>query len=242
MTIIMSFRQWRHYLEDVFEIEVWSDHANLRWFMSQMMLNSHQAHWLIQLMSYNFIIQYHQDSLNLTDESLWRLNYIMKQNERCHESSSILICSEKSQQSKKHHENDLISACSKEFWLILTLTSSSSSTLIKSSSIFWQMSNLIFMLVNKLVTVTLETGRQYSYYIRDADLKAECLIQVLSLQAITQSKIRLTADNLVSFRKTTSFDSLIRKSTSFNSLNVRKKKLSILNLIKDIQEFNSQCR
>ena len=88
MTIVMSFKQWRHYLESISEIEVWSDHANLKWFMSQTVLNSHQACWLIQLMSYNFTIQYCQDTLNLADESSWRLNYIMmKQSERCHESA-----------------------------------------------------------------------------------------------------------------------------------------------------------
>ena len=75
---------------------------------------------------------------------------------------------------------------------------------------------------------------------------------MLLLQAITQSKIRLTADNLILFRKivsfdsfireTASFDSLIRESTSFDSLNIRKKKFSILNLIKDVQEFNLLCR
>ena len=76
MIIVMSFRQWRHYLESVLEIEVWSDHANLKWFMSQTVLNDCQACWLIQLTSYNFIIQYHQDNLNSADESLWRSDYI----------------------------------------------------------------------------------------------------------------------------------------------------------------------
>ena len=71
MTIVMSFKQWRHYLEDVLEIEVWSDHANFKQFMSQMMLNSCQACWLIQLTSYDFTIQYSQDTLNPVNESSW---------------------------------------------------------------------------------------------------------------------------------------------------------------------------
>ena len=58
MAIVMSFRQWRHYLEGVPEIEVWSDHANLKQFMSQMVLNGCQACWLIQLAPYDFTIQY----------------------------------------------------------------------------------------------------------------------------------------------------------------------------------------
>ena len=163
----------------------------------------------------------------------------------------MLICSEKFWQNEKHYENNLTSACSKEFQstyendftLICFQESHSQNERHHESSLtFWQMSDLILMLVNKLVTAMLRAGEQYSYHIRRTDSETEYLIQVLSLQAITWSKIRLTADNLVSFRKTTSFDSLIRKSTSFNSLNVRKKKLSILNLIKDIQEFDLQCR
>ena len=35
-----------------------------------------------------------------------------------------------------------------------------------------------------------------------------------------------------------SFDNLIQKSTSFSSLNISKKKFSILDLIKDIQELD----
>ena len=109
------------------------------------------------------------------------------------------------------------------------------------------------MLVNKLVTITLEADKQYSYHIRETDLKAEDLIQVLSLQAITQSKIRLAADDLMSLnsetllssslsQKTVLLSILIRKTTSFSSFNVREKKLNILNLIKIIQEFNLLCR
>ena len=96
MTIVMSFRQWRHYLESVLEIEVWSDHANLKWFMSQTVLNDCQVCWFIQLTSYDFTIQYCWGSLNSADESFQRLNYMQtEQNERCHESSSMLINSEK---------------------------------------------------------------------------------------------------------------------------------------------------
>ncbi len=91
MTIVMSFRQWRHYLENVLKIEVWSDHANLKQFMSQTVLNSCQAHWLIQLISYDFIIQYHQDSLNSADKSSQRLNYIVKLSKEHEDSMSEQI-------------------------------------------------------------------------------------------------------------------------------------------------------
>ena len=125
---------------------------------------------------------------------------------------------------------------------------------VDSSSIskltFWWVDNLISTLINKLATAVLRAGGQYSYNIRGTDLKAESLIQVLSLQMITWSKIRLTADDLVSYRKTlnslsqrTVFLSIfISESISYSSLNFSKKNTIILNLIKDTQEFNSQCR
>jgi hypothetical protein len=43
MAIVMSFQQWRHYLEGSPEVEVWSDHENLKRFMSQTTLNGRQA-------------------------------------------------------------------------------------------------------------------------------------------------------------------------------------------------------
>ena len=125
----------------------------------------------------------------------------------------------------------------------------------------WQIDDLISILINKLATVTLRVSRQYSCHIRETDFKTKCLIQVLSLQATTQSKIKLTADNLVSYRKTLNslsqkivssdifisqktvlLNIFISESTTYSSLNFSKKNTAILSLIKNIQEFNSQCR
>ena len=57
------------------------------------------------------------------------------------------------------------------------------------------------MLVNKLATAMLETDKQYSCCIRRTDSEMKNLIQVLSLQAIIQLKVKLIANNLVSFRE-----------------------------------------
>jgi hypothetical protein len=46
------------------------------------------------------------------------------------------------------------------------------------------MSDLILTLVNKLATVMLRAGEQYSYHIRETNSETEYLIQVLSLQVI----------------------------------------------------------
>ena len=70
----------------------------------------------------------------------------------------------------------------------------------------------------------------------------------------------MTADDFISFKKALKsfsqkivffdifikkimfFDNFIRESTFFDNLNIKKKKSSILNLIKNIQEFDSLCR
>ncbi len=120
------------------------------------------------------------------------------------------------------------------------------------------------MLVNKLATVVLiRADEQYDCQVRDADLKTEDLIQVLSLQIITQSKIRLTADDLESYRETNNLNyretndlnyretndldfkemkSSTLNESELNDLDVVKNKSSILSLIKDIQEFDLLCR
>jgi hypothetical protein len=43
LAIVWSFKQWQHYLEGAPGIEVWSDHKNLKKFMSQTSLNVQQA-------------------------------------------------------------------------------------------------------------------------------------------------------------------------------------------------------
>ena len=155
--------------------------------MSQIILNDHQACWLIQLTSYDFIIQYYWDTLNSADESSQRSDYMQtEQNEKCHESNLTLIST------KRHHESSL-----KQSQLMFTIQNSDSSLISIEDKSAWQIDDLMSMLVNKLVTVMLEVSRQYSYYIRETDSETECLIQVLSLQMITWSKIRLTADNLM---------------------------------------------
>jgi transposase InsO family protein len=76
LAIVLSFRQWRHYLEGAPEIEVWSDHQNLKQFMSQTVLNGRQVRWLMQLAPYDFTIHYRKGSLNPADGPSRRPDYI----------------------------------------------------------------------------------------------------------------------------------------------------------------------
>ena len=43
MAIVMSFRHWRHYLEGAQDVEVFSNHQNLKKFIDQTSLNGRQA-------------------------------------------------------------------------------------------------------------------------------------------------------------------------------------------------------
>src|SRR5204863_7383058 len=96
----------------------------------------------------------------------------------------------------------------------------------------------------------LRADKQYNYHIKETDFKTECLIQVLLLQAITQSKFRLTANNFISYKeifnsfsqKIVFLSIFISEFMLYNSLNFSKKNITILSLIKNIQEFDLQCR
>ena len=155
-------------------------------------------------------------------------------------------------QNKRHHKSTekLHESSLKQFQSMFIQNNSSSSISVEDKLTFWQIDDLISILVNKLAIVILRTDEQYSCHIRETDFKTKYLIQVLSLQVITQLKIRLIADDFVSYKKNFNnfsqkimfSDIFINESTSYNSLNFSKKNTIIFSLIKNIQEFNLQCR
>jgi hypothetical protein len=59
-----------------------------------------------------------------------------------------------------------------------------------------QVNNLILILANKLAIIIYKAGMQYSL-IRVSNFQTRSMIRVLFLQIITQSRIRLAANNLV---------------------------------------------
>jgi len=66
LTIVDSFKQWRLYLEESrHQVQVYTDHKNLLYFMIMKVLNQKQVKWLKELLSYNFQIQYWKKSENL---------------------------------------------------------------------------------------------------------------------------------------------------------------------------------
>ncbi|OQE16552.1 hypothetical protein PENFLA_c027G03970 [Penicillium flavigenum] len=66
--IVHSFQHWRHYLDgSKYPIEVLSDHANLRTFMTQQKLNGRQARWCMFLTPFDFIIKHRLGKTNPAD-------------------------------------------------------------------------------------------------------------------------------------------------------------------------------
>ena len=74
--IVWSFQEWRHYLEGAPNIEVWSDHENLKGFMQQKTLNGRQVRWLLKLAPYDFTIHYRKGKLNPADGPSRRPDYV----------------------------------------------------------------------------------------------------------------------------------------------------------------------
>jgi len=89
-------------------------------------------------------------------------------------------------------------------------------------------------LINKLVIAAYKANEQ-CILIRASNFQTKSLIKVLCLQVISQSKIKLTADNLISIKDV---NLILLKLTLFSSLTINKKKTSILDLIKDAQELD----
>jgi hypothetical protein len=76
LAIVKSFEHWRHYLDGAKGTEVYSDHQNLKDFMSQTKLDSRQTRWLIKLLPYDFHLFYRKGTLNPADGPSRRPDYL----------------------------------------------------------------------------------------------------------------------------------------------------------------------
>ncbi len=55
LAVIRALEDWRHFLEGAHhEVEIWTDHKNLEYFMSAKKLNRRQARWSLYLSRFNF--------------------------------------------------------------------------------------------------------------------------------------------------------------------------------------------
>jgi len=59
LAVIRCLEAWRHFLEGAKgKFEIWSDHKNLEYFMSNQKLNRRQARWALYLSRFNFVLKH----------------------------------------------------------------------------------------------------------------------------------------------------------------------------------------
>jgi len=59
LAIICTLKEWRHFLEGAIHlVEIWTDHKNLKYFMTAKKLNRHQAHWSLHLARFDFLLHH----------------------------------------------------------------------------------------------------------------------------------------------------------------------------------------
>jgi len=59
LAIICALEEWRHFLEGATHpVEIWTDHKNLKYFMTAKKLNRRQARWSLHLARFNFLLHH----------------------------------------------------------------------------------------------------------------------------------------------------------------------------------------
>jgi hypothetical protein len=76
LAIVNAFKMWRYYLEGTQKpVVVWSDHVNLRTFMSTKELSKRQARWAERLAAFDFVILHKPGLKNPADVPSRRPDY-----------------------------------------------------------------------------------------------------------------------------------------------------------------------
>ena len=59
LAIVRALEEWRHFLEGAeHQVEIWTDHKNLEYFMSAKKLNRRQARWSLLLARFDFLLHH----------------------------------------------------------------------------------------------------------------------------------------------------------------------------------------
>jgi len=60
LAIICALEEWRHFLEGATHpVEIWTDHKNLKYFMTAKKLNRRQACWSLHLARFDFLLHHY---------------------------------------------------------------------------------------------------------------------------------------------------------------------------------------
>jgi len=59
LAIICVLEEWRHFLKGATHpVEIWTDHKNLKYFITAKKLNHHQARWSLHLARFDFLLHH----------------------------------------------------------------------------------------------------------------------------------------------------------------------------------------
>ncbi len=76
LVIVMMFKHWWHYVEDNYHnVEILTDHNNLKNFMNVWKLNEKQVKWIMKLLICNFEITHRSEKTNSINASLRKSDY-----------------------------------------------------------------------------------------------------------------------------------------------------------------------
>ena len=71
LVIICALDEWRHIVQGSKDkIKMWTDHKNLKYFLSAQQLNRHQAHWSALLADYDFTLKHKLEKTMLKPDAL----------------------------------------------------------------------------------------------------------------------------------------------------------------------------
>jgi hypothetical protein len=60
LAVMQLLEEWRHFLEGAkHQVEIWTDHKNLEYFMTVKKLNRRQAQWSPYLSRFDFVMHHH---------------------------------------------------------------------------------------------------------------------------------------------------------------------------------------
>jgi RNase H-like domain found in reverse transcriptase/Reverse transcriptase (RNA-dependent DNA polymerase) len=77
LAIVRALEEWRHFVEGAeHQVEIWTDHKNLEYFMTAKKLNQRQARWSLLLARFDFLM-HHQPgkTMGKSNALSWRLDY-----------------------------------------------------------------------------------------------------------------------------------------------------------------------
>jgi len=78
LAIICTLKEWRHFLEGATHpVEIWTDHKNLKYFMTAKKLNYRQACWSLHLARFDFLLHYYpRHTMGKPDALSKRANHV----------------------------------------------------------------------------------------------------------------------------------------------------------------------